>query len=401
MEPGKTYYLQIDEGVLEFADTGQSISITGPDIWSYTIEKLEYEDAFDVNFSYMAADGGGAKVDTVPYDDRYFAGSSYEYNSNLTLLSLGMAMSAYNADPASKGYEQVYQLMEDMNFSRISYNEDYAKTPDVNTTGVCIGAKQITDDTTLLAVAVRGGNYQKEWAGNFLVGDQTEDHEGFGIGRDHVIAALKSYLTEGDGRRISGNIKLWIVGYSRGSAIANLTAAALDDGILLSSNVTYSNSDVYAYCFAVPANTTSEKVSDSRYHNIFNIINPTDVVPRVALHQWGFSRYGINLYFPWGEDAILYGESIYEMQENGLDIYNSSDSRLEYCMKAAKVEAAVAERAAKVMKHIEEIGISHYAEYYFTWLCVLNEQEPGVMKQMMERNSHDSSTLYYRLMVEP
>ena len=35
------------------------------------------------------------------------------------------------------------------------------------------------------------------------------------------------------------------------------------------------------------------------YNNIFNIVNPSDLVPTVALSKWGFGRYGVSLTLPY------------------------------------------------------------------------------------------------------
>ena len=63
---------------------------------------------------------------------------------------------------------------------------------------MAIAQKKLNTDTTLIAVAVRGGNYENEWGGNFLVGDGTDgsEHEGFGLGKTTVLKELGNYLGE-------------------------------------------------------------------------------------------------------------------------------------------------------------------------------------------------------------
>lgn len=46
---------------------------------------------------------------------------------------------------------------------------------------------------TLIAVAIHGGGYEREWASNFTIGE-SGDHEGFSEARDTVIAFLKITL---------------------------------------------------------------------------------------------------------------------------------------------------------------------------------------------------------------
>ena len=57
---------------------------------------------------------------------------------------------------------------------------------------------------------------------------------------------LKSYIRE---NKISGDIKIWLTGYSRAAATANLVAGALDDGEKLGDGVVLKKEDLYAYFF--------------------------------------------------------------------------------------------------------------------------------------------------------
>ena len=53
-------------------------------------------------------------------------------------------------------------------------------------------------------------------------------------------------------------------------------------------------SSIYSYCFATPNNSKNAKREG--YENIFNIINPFDIVPRLPI--WGFDKYGRKLLLP-------------------------------------------------------------------------------------------------------
>ena len=60
-------------------------------------------------------------------------------------------------------------------------------------------------------------------------------------------------------------------------------------------------SNVFAYCFECPQNTTNSYNDQSRYMNIYNIINPKDFVTYVAINNgwdWRFNRYGKDLVLP-------------------------------------------------------------------------------------------------------
>ena len=287
-EPEHTYYLKMDKSFLTFQGTDKKIGILDRSQWYYSIRHRDIVGEFYFNGQE------GLKKSNYCYSNDYFMQSSYTYNSELATLSSKVALAAYNGQLVSQGYANVEEMLANMGFADLYHNADYTQEPTAHSTGVCIGSRQLGYGTTLVAIAVRGGNYAAEWGGNFVIGTGTH-HEGFQRGSDKVIAALKQYLQD---NQISGSVKFWITGYSRGGAIANLTAARLDEARELGDNVYYSAEDVYAYCFEVPANTTDPQVGDELYGNIFNIINPIDLVPRVAPAAWGFSRYGRNVYIP-------------------------------------------------------------------------------------------------------
>lgn len=65
---------------------------------------------------------------------------------------------------------------------------------------------------------------------------------------------------------------------------------------------------IYCYAFATPRTTTAAHASDARYDNIFNILNPSDLVPRLPLASWGYARYGRDVWLPeYGSAAFEAG----------------------------------------------------------------------------------------------
>ena len=77
-----------------------------------------------------------------------------------------------------------------------------------------------------------------------------------------------------------------ITGHSRGAAVANLLAAFLDRGSYAAGEKETCPElvpeHIYAYTFATP-NSCSDLAerTASQYKNIFNIVNPEDVVPQL------------------------------------------------------------------------------------------------------------------------
>ena len=243
------------------------------------------------------------------YDDGYFRQSAYVYQDSLSTMSLCLAMAGFNSyrtPEGDEGYALKTRNLEDMlvqcgfpaeNFGA---NEGYTTRPTADSVGVAASHKSLTLDGetyTLLAVVARGGNYEIEWASNFTLGE-TGEHQGFAEAREQALSFLKSYVTA---HQITGRVKLWITGYSRGAVTANMTAAALDDGFYLGSGIQLDPEDLYAYCFECPQGTLDPNRSAEVYGNIFNIVNPADFVTKLAPtipSQFGFGRYGVDIVLP-------------------------------------------------------------------------------------------------------
>ena len=237
------------------------------------------------------------------YNDGYFKRSAYNYNPSLATMSLAFAMSAFGNDSepnynnksinAQKLLKEVVGIPSD----QIETNDWFKVKPTTDSIGVIAGNKKINSSKgqyTLIALAVRGGGYEREWASNFTIGVSGQ-HSGFDRAKSNVLDFLSSYI---DKKGIKGPVKFWVTGYSRAAATANLVGGELDD-VCLSSNISYENSDVYVYCFETPAGAlTAEVKGDSNYNNIFNIINLSDPVPYVAPSALGFCRYGIDKFLP-------------------------------------------------------------------------------------------------------
>ena len=238
------------------------------------------------------------------YRDNYFENESDKFNYSLATMSLCFAMSAFanekepDYNKKSSNGKAMLKSVIGVKEDQIAVNEDYLVKPTTDSIGVIIGNKKIRangKDYTLIAMAIRGGGYEKEWAGNFTTG-LVGDHDGFSSAKLKSLLFLRRYIEE---KRITGPIKIWITGYSRAGATANLLGGEINKQIeagnlkAIGDNVECKRTDVYTYCFEVPQGVYKKlKRSRKNYNNIFNIINPYDPVPRVAPSEFGFNRYG-------------------------------------------------------------------------------------------------------------
>lgn len=266
-------------------------------------------------FSYAS----GAKSADFTYNDTYFSGNADKYNDSLGRISIRLALAAFAKHDSKNKYENQYanvkSLLNKLHFRDFDKNDCYTEKPTTNSIGVAVARKWVKysdGDYTVLAVAIRGGNYENEWGGNFNVGTG-ELHEGFRLARDQVLEFLKDYVKK---YNVTGNVKIWITGYSRGGATANLTAGYIDENLnMFGDNVNLSAEDLYAYCFEPPAGVKNPDNASGKYNNIFNIANQHDFVPMVVMNKWGYGRYGITKYLPSAQINDNYKEMSATMKQ--------------------------------------------------------------------------------------
>ncbi len=198
---------------------------------------------------------------TYYYDDSYFKTSAYEHNQHLATMSLCLDMSAWGSEDEieyTKKMNNAKNLLNELGFVGFDHNytdfaeEEIIGKPTRDSVGVVAANKPLSFDGkeyTLIAVAIRGGGYEREWASNVTMGESGY-HAGFSQARDTVIAFLKKYIKE---QGISGDIKIWITGYSRAGATANMVAGAIDNGDVDLEGCHLELKDLFAYTFETPA----------------------------------------------------------------------------------------------------------------------------------------------------
>ena len=224
-----------------------------------------------------------------PYSDAMFMSPSEEFNDDLVKASLGLTISAfYDLTGVLDLQTEVY--LGGAGFQDIcAFGYDLETSKD--TLAGIIGWKQV-GDFILIAAAPRGAGYSGEWAGNLEVGRE-ERHVGFNRGARILEEQLETYISS---HNLSGRMKLWLSGFSRAAAVANLTAADMIDSGRFE--------DVYAYLFGVPR--TTKDPACSGYKGIYNICGKNDPVPQVPGECWGYNRYGRDLYTPSQETDSTY-----------------------------------------------------------------------------------------------
>lgn len=232
------------------------------------------------------------------YEDSLFNDPASTYQKKLTLDSILLSMAS---DPDSKvdvkeQSHKVKELLSVFGFDHYSANADYQEKPREDTLGVGFACKKITSkekEFTLIAVVVRSSGYGNEWLSNMKIGSEG-DHQGFTESSDKLIRDLNTYIQD---QQITGPVKLWLSGHSRGATACNLAAAKIADHPELLSGISSEREDIYCYGIstvkaACRASMTKNPVDD--YSFIHNTYLPQDFFIQFAPDKYSFTRYGVD-----------------------------------------------------------------------------------------------------------
>ena len=406
---------------------------------------------FTANLAYtsIAAPDNGEVASTVAWDDSWFSANPFEYNHELATTSSVIAALAYS----ESGYYQagntqpayMENALAKLGFDKVStasyrYRSEVVDevlnlfTDESDTVAYTIARKHLqvangAEPRDLILVSVRG-SYGSEWLSNLklmpegeapdspvqpladvltswmsfvgtLTGHRTvghaadnatapqpddmDDHGGYSHASEEICAELNRWISAS--RDDGAEVAVLLTGHSRGGAIANLVAAELDETAAEQSS---QMSSVYAYTFASPATTLSNQANDARYGNIFNIVNPADIMPYLPLRSWGYERYGTTLYLPavdedrftasYGDMRRSYAQTVgvesgYDPEDKrAIDRVSAEVTQRVATVRDLMTPAGVAAVVASCVSHIDPIRIlhGHYPSTYIAWMDVLD-----------------------------
>lgn len=313
--------------------------------------ELPRQGRFEANVAYTCygVSGDGEVSSSVLWDDAWFSQDSFTYNHELARACSVISALAY----AESGYYQsgsdtppyMENAFYDLGFDKVE-TESYRYRSEVvdevldvmtqQSDGVAyaLAHKDLGESDgvrrELIAVSVRG-SYGSEWLSNFNLGEgeaaaaaealadeRSHDHTGYQIAALDILAHLDEWVDEAESR--GSEVSILLTGHSRGGAVAGLLASMLDDRAATRADAAVdatatdaaaadatgtaaSAPRVFAYTFASPRTTLNTRSNDVRYGNIFNIVNPADMVTSVPLESWGYVRYGVDKPLPAVDDA--------------------------------------------------------------------------------------------------
>lgn len=224
--------------------------------------------------------GGGTEQLELPRD-------SSEYSVSLAIKAQALC--------AAQSRDSTRQALEKAGFTvlkQVHYDKSASDTS--HTCAWTLGKKQIDhggQTRTLLLVTIRGTN-AGEWYSNFDFAPSRDEEtcyaENFLGCAEDVLEGLRESLEAEEAPL------LLICGHSRGAACANLLGLLLDEE--------RGSEDIYVYTFATPTTVRGEVLTRS-YPNIFNLLNPCDIVTLLPPPTLGFGRAGRDILLPNDQTA--------------------------------------------------------------------------------------------------
>lgn len=294
----------------------------------YNNIKYEYiEDAGDSQFS-ITTDvefrygnyGDPVRDYSFHYSDAMLVGKDANANNesgDIAVFSANLSVAAYEKDT-------ILKCLKTMGFksSNIKYAETYDFKPtykDNDRVAYTIAYKKV-NGKHLFVVPIRGTHGNCEWFSDFNLGTG-KNHAGFYAAAKRVRTTLISEMKNRNAD--SSNTVLYFTGHSRGAAVANILAGEFStSGFELEGyNVNVPANHIFAYTYACPAVSRALTSKDTALKNIYNYINPGDLIPALPLEEkgWDYKRYGRKITYE------MSGDSFCDFLHRFYDFYTNED----------------------------------------------------------------------------
>ena len=288
------------------AAAGVSSSATSP----YSTKTFSNAKRYTFKHNPGSGDEGDVKS-VVYYTDDYFTLDPTAASPNMSLASasfcLALAgMGSIDATSWKNSDQNLKAFFKTLGFKNYKANSEFKTEPTADSLGFAVASKKVAGkDYTLIGLGFRGARYDAEWAGNFTLGRHGQ-HADFALNKDKVLDFLKQYIADNN---IKGHVKIWLSGYSRGGAVGNLVAGAIDDGALNGTGVKVGPKDLFAINFEPPKGAIlADGIHAAKYNNIWSFVNPNDIVPLVAMEEYGFGHYGRTWNYPCSTNTTGYAK---------------------------------------------------------------------------------------------
>lgn len=219
--------------------------------------------------------------------------SSYaDFSASSTVFDPDLAQ--YALQIAELGYSPATQesMLRAQGFQQLGvYNSSRNRNDDRHVAAYTVYERATENGSSEVILAIRGTG-EGEWKLNLdLMPSGNYDlpyAENFFLAAEDIRTTQEAFLSG-----LEDPVFL-ITGFSRGAAVANLLGALLTDR--------FGGDRVFVYTFATPRTVVGEHAS---YPNIFNVINPADIITFLPFPAWGFERYGIDIELPVDHETLM------------------------------------------------------------------------------------------------
>ena len=291
------------------------------------------------------------------YDDNYFTRKSTKPQLGLARLSMLASAAAYDLESTDSKLNSCNELLQKCGFT---YRHFPANNTLLSNDRVCFTVgirKDKIDGYTLVAVIIAGTTSDSEWISNLNLGIGY-GHTGFEAAENNLYSRLSDYLDE---QRVTGKVKFWITGHSRGAAVSGILTRRLN------SMEQYGKANVYTYTFASP--TVSREATKAGNENIFNYINPADIIPDLPLASWGYKRYGTDIVLP---DSAMGSMKAAFKKKTGTEYTCMTPEEKQVLINALSLLTRTASPREKLEEFSKAIAHAHCQTSYLCWLGAMN-----------------------------
>ncbi|MBR1563654.1 MAG: hypothetical protein IJ645_10670 [Ruminococcus sp.] len=223
------------------------------------------------------------QTDKFYYSDDFFSEPSSVMNEHLRTISADLALAAFGSLGEDNSANAV-DLLTKLEYDPEVDVQDVEGEPTKDTIGSYITYTITAEDKNIIAVALRGSRYGAEWANTLRPGTEG-DLEGLTEASQKIVERIKAFC---ESREITAD-KIWITGYSRSGAVADLTGKYINEHL---DEFGITADDLYVYTFEAPR----ASAENTQYANIHDVINPNDIIPMVYPEQWGIYHAGVEEY---------------------------------------------------------------------------------------------------------
>ena len=229
--------------------------------------------------------GMQAEPEAYYYSDGYFSRPSDEKNEHLITMSLILSLAPQGSGEGS----DLTGLLSEIGYSDFR-TDDLDVKPGRDTIGSTIAHKEV-NGKDVVAVVVRGYEYEGEWASNLTCG-ASGDVQGISEAAGKITERVKAYIAD----NALDDVQLWVTGYSRAAGVADLTGVYVNNNL---SEFSTTADDVYVFAYE-PLRCSADPTV---YDNIYCIKNKNDIVTYVYPESWGLYTNGVEVQI--GDEASV------------------------------------------------------------------------------------------------